>query len=46
MKTYLVTGATGAIGSALIPILLQDADTCINLLLRAKSADDLSLIHI
>lgn len=43
MKTYLVTGATGAIGSALIPILLQDTDTCVNLLLRAKSADELAV---
>ena len=41
MKTYFVTGATGAIGSALIPILLQDSDTRINLLLRAKSVEDL-----
>jgi thioester reductase-like protein len=42
MKTYFVTGATGAIGSALIPILLQDVDTRVRLLLRAKSADELA----
>lgn len=42
MRTYLVTGATGAIGSALIPILLRDRDARVSLLLRAKSADDLT----
>ena len=42
MKTYFVTGATGAIGSALIPILLQDVDNSIHLLLRAKSEEDLT----
>lgn len=42
MKTYFVTGATGAIGSALIPILLQDREANIRLLLRAKSDDDLA----
>ena len=26
MKTYFVTGASGAIGSALIPLLLDDPD--------------------
>lgn len=41
MRTYFVTGATGAIGSALIPILLMDADTRVILLMRAKSAEDL-----
>ena len=41
MKTYLVTGATGAIGSALIPILLGDTNTRIHLLLRARSPDEL-----
>ncbi|SBT08264.1 Non-ribosomal peptide synthase, dehydrogenase domain-containing protein [Candidatus Propionivibrio aalborgensis] len=46
MKTYFVTGATGAIGSALIPILLQDTqgkETRVRLLLRAKSSEDLAL---
>lgn len=42
MKNYFVTGATGAIGSALIPILLQDAESRVNLLLRAKSPEDLA----
>jgi len=41
MKTYFITGATGAIGSALVPILLEDADTCVRLLLRANSSDEL-----
>jgi len=41
MKTYFVTGATGAIGSALIPILMRDVDSNIWLLLRAKSGDEL-----
>ena len=41
-KTYFVTGATGAIGSALIPILLQDTETRVRLLLRAKSSEDLA----
>ncbi|MEO8409486.1 MAG: SDR family oxidoreductase [Propionivibrio sp.] len=41
-STYFVTGATGAIGSALIPMLLERADTRIVLLLRAKSDDDLA----
>jgi thioester reductase-like protein len=38
MKTYFVTGATGAIGSALVPILLRDSGTQLVLLLRAKSS--------
>lgn len=42
MKIYFVTGATGAIGSALIPILLRDGQTLIRLLLRAKSDADLA----
>lgn len=42
MKTYFVTGATGAIGSALIPILLHDSQVGVRLLLRAKSDDDLA----
>lgn len=42
LKNFLVTGATGAIGSALIPVLLKDAGTRVRLLLRAKSAVDLT----
>lgn len=40
MKTYFVTGASGAIGSALIPLLLSDPDTRVRLLLRAGSASE------
>lgn len=42
MKNYFITGATGAIGSALVPILLRDSDTQVTLLLRAQSADELA----
>lgn len=42
VKTYFVTGATGAIGSALVPILLEDAATQVKLLIRAKSVEDLN----
>lgn len=41
MKNYFVTGATGAIGSALIPLLLADPETRVQLLLRAKSPREL-----
>lgn len=37
MKTVLITGATGAIGSALVPYFLAEKDTKIRLLLRADS---------
>ncbi len=40
-KIYFVTGATGAIGSALIPRLLEEPDSQIWLLIRAKSYDHL-----
>lgn len=43
MKTYFVTGATGAIGSALVPLLLEDATTEVRLLLRAPTAEALAL---
>jgi thioester reductase-like protein len=42
MRTYFVTGASGVVGSALIPALLRDHDTHIHLLLRAASADELA----
>jgi thioester reductase-like protein len=41
MKNYFVTGATGAIGSALVPILLRNPSTRMVLLLRAKSPAEL-----
>ncbi|WP_282756074.1 SDR family oxidoreductase [Desulfuromonas thiophila] len=42
MKCYFITGASGAIGSALIPLLLADPDTRIVLLLRANDAANLA----
>lgn len=42
MKNYFISGATGAIGSALIPVLLRDPETRLSLLLRAASNDDLA----
>lgn len=42
MKTYFVTGATGAVGAALIPTLLSDHNTEVRLLIRAKDEANLS----
>ena len=42
VKTYFITGATGAIGSALVPFLLTDAKVQVTLLIRASSAEQLS----
>jgi thioester reductase-like protein len=36
MVCVLITGATGAIGGALVPLFLRDADTQVRLILRAK----------
>jgi len=41
VKTYFMTGATGAIGTALVPILLEDRNARIKLLIRAKSTEEL-----
>jgi thioester reductase-like protein len=41
MNTVLVTGATGAIGSALVPLFLNSEDTSVKLLLRAGSQEQL-----
>lgn len=37
MKNYFITGATGAIGAALVPILLEDKDINLTLLIRAEN---------
>jgi len=39
---YLVTGASGSVGSALVPVLLTDAQAQLYLLLRAGDADELA----
>jgi len=41
MKHVFITGATGVIGSALVPLFLAEPDTRLSLLLRAKSQSDL-----
>src|SRR5574341_580886 len=41
MKTVLVTGATGAIGSAVVPLFLQEPRTQVRVLLRADSEEHL-----
>lgn len=42
MRTLFITGATGAIGSALVGTLLDETDTQLRLLIRAKSPSDLN----
>ena len=42
VKTYFMTGATGAIGATLVPILLEDKNVQIKLLIRAKSTEELN----
>ncbi|MBN1932681.1 MAG: SDR family oxidoreductase [Desulfobacterales bacterium] len=41
MKTYFITGATGAIGCAIVPLLLKNDDCQVRLLMRAKNHQDL-----
>ena len=41
MNQFFVTGATGAVGSALIPLLLTEPDTLVHLLLRGESEEEL-----
>jgi len=41
MKTYFVTGSTGAIGSTLVPLLLQNNDTEVRLLIRSSDQEHL-----
>jgi thioester reductase-like protein len=42
MKTYFVTGATGVVGSSLVPVLLDDPEARLLLLIRARSAPELA----
>lgn len=39
MNTYFVTGATGTIGSGLVPVLLQEPAAQVHLLIRATSPE-------
>lgn len=41
MKHYFLTGASGAVGSAIVPLLLADPDTHVRVLLRADSPEHL-----
>lgn len=41
-RVYFVTGASGTVGSALVPFLLAYPDTEVRLLLRARDAADLA----
>ena len=38
---YFITGATGAIGCSLVPLLLEDEATAVDLLIRADNQDQL-----
>jgi len=42
VKHYFVTGATGAVGSALVPLLLEEPEVRVSLLIRASSAERLA----
>ncbi|MBI2798783.1 MAG: SDR family oxidoreductase [Gammaproteobacteria bacterium] len=41
MSVYLVTGASGVVGSAIVPVLLQRPDAKVYILLRAKKGQSL-----
>ncbi len=42
MKTIFITGATGVVGSSLVPVLLKQTDLQLKLLIRARSAAELA----
>ncbi len=42
MKIHFITGATGVVGSSLIPVLLKQSDLRLKLLIRARSAAELA----
>lgn len=42
MKSYFLTGATGVIGSAIVPLLLEDSETEVTLLVRAAGEEELA----
>jgi thioester reductase-like protein len=42
MKTFLVTGGTGVVGSSLVPFLLRDPEARLILLIRANGAQELA----
>lgn len=41
MNIYFLTGASGAVGSAVVPLLIADTNTRVRILLRAKSDEHL-----
>lgn len=41
-KQYLITGGSGAIGSSIVPLLLDEVDTMIYLIIRANSPEHLN----
>lgn len=42
VKHYFISGATGVVGSSLVPVLLRDPDARLTLLIRAGTADELA----
>lgn len=42
MNNYFLTGASGAVGSAIVPLLLADPETRVRILLRADSDEHLA----
>jgi thioester reductase-like protein len=42
MKSYFITGATGVVGSSVVPVLLNDPEARIKLLVRARTSAELA----